>query len=220
MQMIYKMKLVGRHRAGHRIAWLAWVCCVSFGLTPATATADVIEVGANGAATTYSGPTLFLGNTTKPVLQREEKPKIDTFKGVTAKLIEPAYPLNMHPTLDAYVIEAASKYRVDPILVRAVAWQESRFRSSAVSRKGAIGVMQLMPETAAWLGVNPHDPRDNIFGGVAYLSTLLDRFGGDILLALAAYNAGPEAVARHRGIPPYRETQNYVKAISERLSIR
>jgi soluble lytic murein transglycosylase-like protein len=81
-------------------------------------------------------------------------------------------------------------------------------------------MMQLMPGTASWLGVNPHNPRDNIFGGVAYLSTLLDRFGGDVRLALAAYNAGPEAVARHRGIPPYRETQNYVKAISERLSIR
>ena len=122
--------------------------------------------------------------------------------------------------MDAYVIEAATKYGVDPILVRAVAWQESRFRGSAVSPKGAIGMMQLMPGTASWLGVNPHNPRDNIFGGVAYFSTRLDRFGGDVRLALAAYNAGPEAVARHRGIPPYRETQNYVKAISERLSIR
>lgn len=217
MHMIYKVKLVGGSLASQAFAWLA-MTCACFGFGPAEA--DVIEVGANGAATVYSGPTLFLGNTTSPVLKPEPKSQSATTKATPVKLVEPAYPLRLHPTLDAYVTEAATKYGVDPILVRAVAWQESRFRDSAISRKGAIGVMQLMPETASWLGVNPYDPRDNIFGGVAYLSTLLDRFGGDVRLALAAYNAGPEAVTRHRGIPPYRETQNYVKAISERLSIR
>ncbi len=212
--MIYKVKLVGRHTAWQGFAWLAVVClCLRF----SPAAADVIEVGANGTAKVYSGPTLFLGTTTGPVLKPE--PKLPT-AATQFKLIEPTYPLALHPTLDAFVTEAATKYGVDPVLVRAVAWQESRFRNSAVSRKGAIGVMQLMPATATWLGVNPYDPRDNIFGGVAYLRTLLDRFGGDVRLALAAYNAGPEAVTRHRGIPPYRETQNYVKAISERLSIR
>lgn len=214
--MIYTMTLVGTRRVWQRIAWLAIVCSF-IGARPALA--DVIEVGANGNAVVYSGPTLFLGTTTSPVLKAEPKPPVAT-AGPQRKLIEPTYPLRLHPTLDAYVIEAAAKYGVDPVLVRAVAWQESRFSYSAVSRKGAIGVMQLMPDTASWLGVNPYDPRDNIFGGVAYLSNLLERFGGDVRLALAAYNAGPEAVTRHRGIPPYRETQNYVKAISERLSIR
>lgn len=217
MHMIYKVKFVGRLMARQGIAWLmmvfAWL-----GFSPAVA--DVIEVGANGTATVYSGPTLFLGTTFSPVLKPEPKVPAAAAASPALKLVEPAYPLRLHPTLDAYVTEAATKYGIDPILVRAVAWQESRFRDSAVSPKGAIGVMQLMPGTASWLGVDPHDPRDNIFGGVAYLSTLLDRFGGDVRLALAAYNAGPEAVARHRGVPPYRETQNYVKAISERLSIR
>lgn len=198
-------------------AWFAMAfACVGF----SPAVADVIEVGANGTATVYSGPTLFLGTTSSPVLKPEPKAAAVATASLSSKLVEPAYPLRLHPTLEAYVTEAATKYGVDPTLVRAVAWQESRFRWSAVSAKGAIGVMQLMPETASWLGVDPYDPRDNIFGGVAYLSTLLDRFGGDVRLALAAYNAGPEAVTRHRGIPPYRETQNYVKAISERLSIR
>jgi len=217
MHMIYKAKLMRRLVAWQNFAWVA-MACACIGFSPAAA--DVIEVGANGTARVYSGPTLFLGNTASPVLKPELKAPAIATASTPLKLIEPAYPLKLHPTLDAYVTEAANKYGVDPILVRAVAWQESRFRNSAVSPKGAIGVMQLMPGTASWLGVNPHDPRDNIFGGVAYLSRLLDRFGGDVRLALAAYNAGPEAVTRHRGIPPYRETQNYVKAISERLSIR
>ncbi|MCA3695479.1 lytic transglycosylase domain-containing protein [Aquidulcibacter sp.] len=215
--MIYKVKFVGRFIAWQKFAWFV-TACASLGFSPAAA--DVIEVGSNGTATVYSGPTLFLGNTISPVLKPEPKAPAAAAASSSFKLIEPAYPLRLHPTLDAYVTEAATKYGVDPILVRAVAWQESRFRGSAISPKGAIGVMQLMPSTASWLGVDPYDPRDNIFGGVAYLSNLLDRFGGDVRLALAAYNAGPEAVTRHRGIPPYRETQNYVKAISERLSIR
>lgn len=217
MHMICNVKLTGKQMAQQGVAWFSFACaCLGF----SRAAADVIEVGANGTATVYSGPTLFLGNTVSPVLKPEPKALATATVSASPKLIEPAYPSRLHPTLDAYVTEAATKYGVDPILVRAVAWQESRFRGSAVSPKGAIGVMQLMPSTASWLGVNPHDPRDNIFGGVAYLGTLLDRFGGDVRLALAAYNAGPEAVTRHRGIPPYRETQNYVKAISERLSIR
>ncbi len=215
--MIYKVKLVGRLMAWQHFAWVV-TACACLGFSPVAA--DVIEVGANGATTVYSGPTLFLGTTAIPVLKPVPKAPAMATVSAPSRLIEPAYPSRLHPTLDAYVTEAATKYGVDPVLVRAVAWQESRFRGSAVSPKGAIGMMQLMPGTASWLGVNPHDPRDNIFGGVAYLSTLLDRFGGDVRLALAAYNAGPEAVARHRGIPPYRETQNYVKAISERLSIR
>jgi len=217
MHMISRVKLVRKLLAWQNFAWVLMVCAY---LGSSRASADVIEVGANGTATVYSGPTMFLGNTASPVLKPETKAPDNEAVSAPSKLIEPAYPSRLHPALDAYVTQAAAKYGVDPNLVRAVAWQESRFRGSAVSPKGAIGVMQLMPGTASWLGVNPHDPRDNIFGGVAYLSTLLDRFGGDVRLALAAYNAGPEAVTRHRGIPPYRETQNYVKAISERLSIR
>jgi hypothetical protein len=183
------------------------------------ARADVIEVSPTGVVTTFKGPTLFLGANATP-LQNTAAPDAANLPRTPTTLVDPSYPMDMHPVLVGYLNDAASRFNVDPALVRAVAWQESRFRSDVVSPKGAIGIMQLMPATAQQLGVNPHDPRQNIYGGVAYLSAMLTRFGGDTRLALAAYNAGPEAVVRHRGIPPFRETQNYVKSIAERLSLR
>jgi soluble lytic murein transglycosylase-like protein len=110
--------------------------------------------------------------------------------------------------------EAARTHGVDPRLVAAVARRESAWNSKAVSRTGACGLMQLMPSTARYLGVtNVFDPRENIFGGTRYLRTLLDTFNGDLDLTLAAYNAGPGAVEKYRGVPPYRETQAYVAAV-------
>src|SRR5215467_8731246 len=118
-------------------------------------------------------------------------------------------------TIDALVREAALRYGVDPRLVLLVMQAESGFRLGAVSPKGATGLMQLMPGTAARLGVsNILDPRENIFGGVKYLRWLLDRFGGDVRLALAGYNAGEGAVESYRNqVPPFQETQNYVRSI-------
>ena len=114
----------------------------------------------------------------------------------------------------AHVVEAARAHNVDPRLVAAVVGRESSWNPNAVSRVGASGLMQLMPATAQFLGVrNVFDPRENIFGGTRYLRKLLDTFGGDVDLALAAYNAGPGAVEKHRGIPPYRETRAYVAAV-------
>ena len=114
---------------------------------------------------------------------------------------------------------AATRFGVDRNLVDAVAWQESRYNPRALSTAGAMGVMQLMPGTARQLGVqNPHDVEQNVIGGTAYLRQQLERFGNNVPLALAAYNAGPGAVIKYGGIPPYRETQNYVRQIIQRLS--
>ena len=110
--------------------------------------------------------------------------------------------------------EAARTHGVDPRLVAAVASRESAWNPNAVSPAGACGIMQLMPATARFLGLaDLFDPRANIFAGTHYLRTLLDTFHGDLDLALAAYNAGPGAVQKYNGVPPYRETQQYVKIV-------
>ena len=116
--------------------------------------------------------------------------------------------------IDNLIRSAAVKYGVDPKLVSAVAEAESSRRPDAVSSAGAVGVMQLMPETAKALGVNNvYDPAQNIDGGAKYLKEMLDDFGGDVRSAVAAYNAGPQGVKAYGGVPPYAETQNYVNKV-------
>ena len=105
---------------------------------------------------------------------------------------------------------AAEKYRLSPALLDAVARSESGYNAAAVSPAGAIGIMQLMPDTARGLGVDPRDPEQNIFGGAAYLRQQLDRFDGNLDLALAAYNAGGGRVVQYGGVPPFKETRAYV----------
>ncbi len=119
------------------------------------------------------------------------------------------------PDLGALVERVAAKYGLDPGLLRAVVQVESDFDPGAVSSAGAMGLMQLMPDTAGLLGVrNPFDPLENLEGGARYLKSMIDRFHGDLKLALAAYNAGPGAVDYHGGVPPYRETLSYLRKIN------
>ena len=124
-----------------------------------------------------------------------------------------AVGLNISGDTNSLIKEAAARYQVDPRLVAAVAQTESGGNQEAVSPAGAVGVMQLMPETAAGLWVNPYDKRQNIEGGAKYLRQMMDTFGGDVQKAVAAYNAGPQAVKEYNGIPPYRETQDYVNKV-------
>lgn len=126
---------------------------------------------------------------------------------------EPSVGLASDGTLNGMIAAAAEKYQVDPKLVSAVAEAESGGNQSAVSPAGAVGVMQLMPDTAAALGVNPYDEAQNIEGGAKYLRQMLDNFGGDVRKAVAAYNAGPQAVREYGGVPPYSETRNYVEHV-------
>jgi soluble lytic murein transglycosylase-like protein len=123
--------------------------------------------------------------------------------------------LTTQQDIDSAIDQAAARHNVDPNLVRAVVKVESNFNPNAVSRKGAMGLMQLMPSTARSLKVkNPFDPEQNVDAGVRHLKKLLESYGGDVKLTLAAYNAGSGAVARSAGVPHYLETQNYVRRIT------
>lgn len=125
------------------------------------------------------------------------------------KIVVSTQASEMNPP-QAVLASAAAREGVDALLVKSVAKIESGMRQEAISRKGAIGLMQLMPGTAAELGVNAAKADENASGGARYLRALLERYGYNPVLALAAYNAGPKAVARYGGIPPYYETRTYV----------
>jgi soluble lytic murein transglycosylase-like protein len=118
--------------------------------------------------------------------------------------------------IEEMIREVSARYRVDPALVRAVIETESNWNSAAISRRGALGLMQLVPGTAQQMGVdNALDPKQNIDGGVRYLHGLLERYNGDLDKVLAAYNAGPGAVDRAGGVPRYRETREYVQKVTD-----
>jgi soluble lytic murein transglycosylase-like protein len=166
----------------------------ALGAVATPAAADVLEIGADGGVTVYN-PMVFTGEMAAPV---------------------PAPVLAMptdHDMLAPLLADSAERNGVAPALVEAVAYVESRFDPNAISRAGAVGPMQLMPQTARELAVDPADVAQNIDGGARYLRQMIDQFGGDVNLALAAYNAGPAAVRAHRGVPPYKETQAYVAAV-------
>jgi soluble lytic murein transglycosylase-like protein len=124
------------------------------------------------------------------------------------------------PLVDSYIVDSSRRYNVDPLLIYSQMHQESTFKSRATSPKGASGLMQLMPGTARRFGVEKiYDPKQNIEGGVRYMRWLLDTFNGDVVLALAGYNAGEGAVMKYGWqVPPYRETQEYVRRITDRYN--
>ena len=189
--------------AAHCLAMAAAAVAMS-----GAAQAQVIEVGDGGQVSVYSGPTVFTDAGAAPIAT-------PAVRAPTQRA-----PIAPRATVMQELNAAASTYALSPELVEAVAWRESRLNHSAVSGAGAVGVMQLMPGTAAQLGVDRRDLSQNIRGGTAYLQRMLNEFGGDIVLGLAAYNAGPAAVRRYGGVPPYAETQAYVSAILDRLAQR
>ena len=183
-----------------------WVRAMGLGVAMTAsvpAAAQVMEISPSGEVATFAGPAVYTAEGAQSIGR-----------------ITPSGPVTQAPpaAVSAAIQAAAARHDVSPALVEAVAWQESRFRQQAVSPKGARGVMQLMPGTARNLGVDASDMNANVDGGVAYLASMLRRFGGDLVMALSAYNAGPGAVLRYKGAPPYTETRAYVAAILERLA--
>ena len=161
--------------------------------------------------------SLFLfSNLTGLLFSRVMAPDVIAKPDTTVRI--PAdMPTSGDPELDRIIFEAGEKEGIDPRFIHAVIWQESKYKVDARSHVGAQGLMQLMPATAKRFGCHdPNDPVDNINAGTKYLSWLLKRFAGNVELALAGYNAGEGSVDKYDGIPPYNETQNYVKIISKR----
>jgi soluble lytic murein transglycosylase-like protein len=184
--------------------------------------ADVLELGPEGARW-VSGPLAGQGPVAAPASAALAESAVLP-EGLAAyapdhMVSDPArHAAAIPPRYAAKIAELAERFDLSPSLMEALVWQESRWRENARSPVGAQGLAQLMPGTARYLGVNPHDPFANLEGGARYLREQIDRFGGDIEKALAAYNAGPGRVERAGGIPNIRETRNYVTAIIGRLA--
>jgi soluble lytic murein transglycosylase-like protein len=183
-------------------------------LLPGVALADVLEI--NGASHDWiaGGPvaTVDAAQAAPSPPSSQAAPELASLPATVVG--ETAGPQRWQ----ARVAELSAKYDLSPMLIEALVWQESRWRENAVSPVGARGLAQLMPGTARQLGVNPDDPHANLEGGARYLREQLDRFGGNLEKALAAYNAGPGRVIRANGVPAITETRNYVSAILGRLA--
>ena len=205
---------------------LAAACRVIIAVAAAALTtqakADVLELGADGARW-LTGPLAGQGAVADPASATEDAAFDLAGSGLPLMpdhiIADPArHAAGIPPRYAAKIHELAARFDLSPSLLEALVWQESRWNENAVSPVGAQGLAQLMPGTARYLGVNPKDPFANLEGGARYLREQLDRFGGDLEKALAAYNAGPGRVERSGGIPNIRETRHYVAAIMGRLA--
>lgn len=190
-------------RRGSVLSVFALVSLLSAIAVATPSAAQVIEVGSDGDRVVYDRPAVFTSDGVSPIATSQPPTEA---------------PRRAPPAVAASLTRAGGEVALSPLLLEAVAWAESRFRQEALSPDGAQGVMQLMPETAAELGVNAADAEQNVRGGARYLRQMLQMFDGDIELALAAYNAGPGAVQRYNGVPPYPETRAYVAAILDHMA--
>jgi soluble lytic murein transglycosylase-like protein len=166
-------------------------------------------------STQLTGPTVAAkASVSKPMASKALANPVPAVQPVAMKVTAPASTAATAIDIDEVVREASNKNRLDPDFVRSVIMAESNFKTHAVSKKGALGLMQLMPSTAAQLGVaDPFDPKANVEAGAAHLSALLDLYHDDPVKALAAYNAGAHRVKQYNGVPPYRETRAYINKI-------
>lgn len=195
----------GSVRSMQRVGVAAAVAVVLAASLGGAAWAQVLDVAPDGAVTTLRGPAVYTDPSAPP-------------EPLTQASAQSAPRAADRTSLADQVQSAADRNGLSAKVVEAVAWRESRFNPQAVSPKGAVGVMQLMPATAKAMGVDPRDAGANLDGGAAYLAQMLRAFNGDLILALAAYNAGPDAVRQYAGVPPFPETKAYIDAILNRLA--
>jgi len=177
--------------------------CVVCTACPTLSQAQVLEIGDGGAITIYDRPAVFTSQGASPIQTRSRSARTRRATANANRMV---------------IADAAAAAELSPALIEAVAWRESQMTPGIISRAGAVGEMQLMPATARAVGVDPLDTRQNFSGGAAYLRVLMQHYNGDLIRTLAAYNAGPGAVDRYGGVPPYKETQAYVAEIMARLS--
>jgi len=179
--------------------------------------AQVMDISADGTVAVRQGS----GAATWEVVSSPASDKVvavNANPNIPNAAVTMADPAPVPQQYSAALSFAANSANISPSLLAALVWQESRWDAKAVSRKGAVGLTQLMPGTARDLGVDPADPLANLLGGARYLRQLLDQFDGDVEKALAAYNAGPARVRSAGGIPAIAETRNYVASIVRRIS--
>ena len=187
------------------------MCCAIAAVAWHPACADVIQIGDDGGVSVRAGAAAVEWRGGREIAS-------EAAPDVPAAAITTVDAADAPAAYRASLAEAAGRYDVSPRLLSALVWNESRWRAGAVSPKGAVGLAQLMPGTARALGVDARDPIASLAGGAHYLRVQLDRFGGDVERALAAYNAGPARVLRAGGIPAIAETRAYVSTIIDRVS--